>query len=133
MNRDFLGRGWSFPIQVDTATGKIKMSEYSDDIREAIRILIRTSPGERVMNPDYGCRIRRYQFDSIDVTTLHLMASSVKDAIERWEPRVTAVRVTALSDQQENGLVQLEVEYRERSTNHVTNQVYPFYIYEGTG
>ncbi|WP_322906411.1 GPW/gp25 family protein [Paenibacillus campi] len=129
--RSFLGRGWSFPVQVDPATGRIGMSEYSEDIREAIRILIGTMPGERVMNPEFGCRIRQYQFETLDVTTMNLMAKSVREAIARWEPRVTEVEVATHQDDPEQGTVRIEVRYRERATNHVSNQVYPFYLYGG--
>ncbi len=129
--RSFLGKGWSFPIQVDPATGRIGMSAYGEDIREAIRILIGTMPGERVMNPEFGCRIRQYQFETLDVTTMNLMAKSVREAIARWELRVTEVEVHVHQDDPEQGTVRIEVQYRERATNHVSNQVYPFYLYGG--
>ena len=32
----FLGQGFRFPVQVDEATGRFKMSSYEDDIKEAI-------------------------------------------------------------------------------------------------
>lgn len=131
-NRSFLGRGWSFPIQVDAATGRIQMSEYSDDVREAIRILIGTTPGERIMNPHYGCRIRQYQFDTLDVTTMNLMANSVREAINRWEARVTEVEVAVRKNDPDEGIVHIDVSYRERATNYIANQVYPFYLYGGS-
>lgn len=44
----FLGRGWSFPLEL-TEEG-VRMSSYEQDIKESLRILFSTSPGERV-NP----------------------------------------------------------------------------------
>ena len=53
----WLGRGWAFPVRIDPATGGIAMSEHENDIRESIQIILRTSRGERVMRPDFGCGI----------------------------------------------------------------------------
>ena len=45
MAKAFLGRGWKFPVGVDPQSGRIAMSEYEQDIHEAIRILLATAPG----------------------------------------------------------------------------------------
>jgi len=39
MAREFLGRGWKFPVGVDPK-GEIKMSEYEQDIKEAIWLIL---------------------------------------------------------------------------------------------
>ncbi len=52
----FLGAGWAFPIGINN-TGNIKMSFFEQSIAEAIRIILGTSKGERVMRPDFGCEI----------------------------------------------------------------------------
>ncbi|NHN32417.1 GPW/gp25 family protein [Paenibacillus agricola] len=132
MSEDFLGRGWKFPIQVDKATGRIMMSEYEGDIIEAIRIILGTSLGERTMRPDFGCDVQRFVFGETDATTLMMLGSNVKEAIQIWEPRVHEVEVQALVDSQENGKVNIRIQYMVRSTNNLFNQVYPFYIHEGS-
>ena len=42
-NNAFLGRGWSFPLEL-TEDG-VRMSSYEMDIEESLRILFSTSPG----------------------------------------------------------------------------------------
>lgn len=132
MDNNFLGRGWKFPVAVDPATGRILMSEGEEDIAEAIRLIVWTAKGERVMRPDFGCGIHEYVFERTDPTTVSLMVESVKDAIMRWEPRVHEVEVDVQSDSQDDGRLQIHVQYTVRSTNNLYNQVYPFYIHEGT-
>jgi phage baseplate assembly protein W len=132
MSEEFLGRGWKFPIQVDKATGRIMMSEYEQDIIEAVRIILGTSLGERTMRPDFGCDVQRFVFGETDDTTLMLLGSSIKEAIQTWEPRVHEVDVQSLVDNQEIGKVNIRIQYRVRSTNNLFNQVYPFYIHEGS-
>lgn len=132
MSAPFLGKGWKFPVQVDKTTGRIRMSEGEDDIEEAIRIIIRTSKGERLMRPDFGCGLRGFVFGTTDDMSMRLIASDVKEAIRDWEPRVKDIEVAARPDPVGNGRVLLEVAYTVRSTNNLFNQVYPFYLEEGT-
>lgn len=132
MTKEFLGRGWKFPVQVDPKTGRIRMSEYEDDISEAIRIIIQTSRGERMMRPEFGCGLKQFVFSSTDETSLRLMEASVKEAITAWEPRVGDVEVHAEPDRESPEKVLVNVQYVVRSTNNLYNLVYPFYLYEGT-
>lgn len=132
MSSEFLGRGWKFPVQVDPATGRIRMSEYEEDIAESIRIILGTSKGERVMRPDFGCDMREFVFGTTDDTTLRMLEGSIVEAIRIWEPRVEEVEVNAIPDRTDPGKVQIRIQYLVRTTNNLFNQVYPFYLYEGT-
>ncbi|OUS78202.1 baseplate protein [Paenibacillus sp. MY03] len=132
MSAPFLGKGWKFPVQVDKTTGRIMMSEGEEDIKEAIRIIIRTSKGERLMRPDFGCGLKDFVFGTMDDMSMQLIASDVREAIRDWEPRIKDIEVKAQPDPSMNGRVLLEVSYTVRSTNNLFNQVYPFYLEEGT-
>ncbi len=131
MSKAFLGRGWKFPIRVDEATGKFLQSEHEEDIAEAIRIIIWTSKGERVMRPSFGSGIDRYLFEGTDDMTLRLIESEIREAILMWEPRVHEVAVTVERDAAKPERVLIHVQYEVRSTNNLFNQVYPFYLHEG--
>lgn len=132
MSASFLGRGWKFPVAVDATTGRFLLAEGEDDIAEAIRIILMTSKGERVMRPDFGCRLKDFAFGTMDETSLRLIETDVRDAITVWEPRVTDVEVEAAADPGGTGRLTLSVAYVVRSTNNLFNQVYPFYLEEGT-
>lgn len=132
MSASFLGKGWRFPVGVDATTGRMLMSEGEDDIAEAIRIVLMTSRGERVMRPGFGSGLSEYAFSGLDETTLRLLESDAREAIVVWEPRVKDVEVRAETDPSEPGRIRLSVDYVVRSTNNLFNQVYPFYLDEGT-
>jgi uncharacterized protein len=132
MSEAFLGRGWKFPIQVDPATGRIRMSEYEEDIAEAIRVILGTTQGERVMRPSFGCGVQEFVFGLTDDTTLHLLGNNIKEAIRNWEPRVHEVDVEAVPDREDPGKVMIRISYLVRTTNNLFNQVYPFYLLEGS-
>lgn len=129
--KDFLGVGWSFPIELDQTTGRIKTSSYEEDIKEAIRIIIKTRKGERVMEPTFGCGIQNYLFDVLDYTTMIQMEHEIEEALTLWEPRITNVQVHIESDQKEVGKMNIQIDYIVRNTNNPFNLVYPYYINEG--
>ena len=64
MSDEFIGRGWAFPLRTD-ATGGIALVSREREIEEAIRLILGTSPGERPMRPEFGCRIHEYVFSPV--------------------------------------------------------------------
>lgn len=126
----FLGRGWSFPVAAD-ASGDIAIVTYEDDIRQSVRIILGTSPGERAMRPDFGAGLRDLMFSPINTTTMSLVRQRVLQALVEWEPRIDTVTVQVTA-QQGQGVLQIAMNYRVRATNTFYNLVYPFYLYEGT-
>jgi len=131
MTRDFLGEGWAFPVRTDSR-GDIEVSTAEADIRESIRIILGTAKGERLMRPDFGCDIHDHVFSAVTPATLNLIESSVREALVRWEPRIDVESIDADTAENPNEVL-IEIEYRVRTTNSLSNMVYPFYITEGDG
>jgi uncharacterized protein len=114
MRKDFLGRGWKFPFQLDRSTGAVEMSEYEQNIKENLTLILGTKPGERQMMPDFGCRIHELMFAPNTLATSHLISSHVERAIKRWEPRVNVLSVDAWPDP--SGTVRVKVNYKVKTT-----------------
>ena len=129
--KDFLGRGWAMPVNVDPFTGVVASVEYEEDIRQSIRIILETAPGERLMRPKFGCGILEMVFDSIDTTALQRIRSEVEEALRRFEARIEVLGVTVDEDANLAGELLVEIEYRVRRTNQIGNLVFPFYYREG--
>ncbi|WP_405343135.1 GPW/gp25 family protein [Fibrobacter sp.] len=125
----FLGRGWKFPLKFEN--GAIAMSEAEEDVDESLRILLGTYPGERLMRPDYGCRLRDYCFRNYEESTIVQLDEEIRNAIDNFEPRVT-VENTDYKMDEVNDVLQIIVDYKVIATNSRRNLVYPFYINEGT-
>ncbi len=130
MSKDFLGRGWKYPVIVDE-NGKIAVSEYDEDIKEAIRIILGTAKGERVMRPDFGCGIHEFVFTSLNAVNLSLIETSVREALTLWEPRIELINVNTDAEKADEGKLFINIDYRVRVTNTEFNLVYPFYLKEG--
>jgi phage baseplate assembly protein W len=126
--RAFLGRGWAFPLDLDEA-GEVRMVALEDDIRESVRIILDTNPGERVMRPDFGAGLQALAFEPISAATSALVRHRVEQALIAWEPRIDTITVDVQADPP-LGRLMIEVNYRVRSTNTFYNLVYPFYLME---
>jgi len=129
--REFLGRGWKFPVGMDHSTGRVAMSEYEQDIREAVWIILSTAKGERVMRPDFGCGIHELVFAAMNTATVGLVESSVREALVAWEPRIEIIDLDVSTQLADEGKLLVSIDYRVRKTNNEFNLVYPFYLTEG--
>lgn len=127
----FLGRGFKFPIQADEMTGKMKMSEFEEDIKESVYIILMTRKGERTMKPEFGCGIHDFVFGNADYTTLSMMEREVREALTLWEPRIINLEVAVIPDREREGCLLVKIGYVVRSTNNPYNLVFPFYLQEG--
>ncbi len=130
MAKDFLGIGWKYPIKVDE-NKQIALSRYEEDIKEAIRIILGTAKGERVMRPDFGCGIHELVFAPINTSTMSLVENTVREALITWEPRIELIKVEVSPEASEQGKLLVSIDYSVRATNVRFNLVYPFYIREG--
>ncbi|HEV8334456.1 MAG TPA: GPW/gp25 family protein [Steroidobacteraceae bacterium] len=130
--KEFLGRGWAMPVALDPRTGHVAEAEYEEDIRQSIRLIVETVPGERVMRPNFGCGIHELVFASIDSETLQRVRSVVEEALQRCEARIEVIEVGVDEESaRSDGSLLIEVDYRVRNTNQVGNLVFPFYFREG--
>ena len=114
MRKEFLGRGWRFPFQFDPASGGTGMSEFEENIRQCITLILATKPGERQMLPEFGCHIHELLFSPATRATSVLIAHHVERALGRWEPRIEVSKVDAWADQ--TGTMRVQVNYTIRST-----------------
>jgi phage baseplate assembly protein W len=127
----FLGIGWAFPPAV-MPNGAIAEVAYAEDVRQAIRIILGTNLGERVMRPDFGAGLRALVFEPITTTTMARVRDRVESALIAWEPRIDLLSVTVTRSREQRGLLLIAIDYRVRATNTRENLVYPFYLEEGT-
>jgi phage baseplate assembly protein W len=100
-------------------TGGLAMVAGDAAVRQSILLLLSTRPGERVMRPLYGCELHRILFWPNDNTTAGLAIHYVRQAVERWEPRVQILRVDADRSAMDATRLDIRLEYRVRATQAV--------------
>ncbi len=132
MSKDFLGRGWSFPPTFLNDRASVDMLKEEDDVASSLEILLGTRQRERVMQPLYGCNLDELLFESLNTRLKTLMVDKVQAAILYHEPRLALESVQLDDGLGLEGVVQISVTYKVKSTNSRFNFVYPYYIQEGT-
>jgi phage baseplate assembly protein W len=123
---DLIGRGWDFPTRVGAAGG-IRLAGGGDEVDASIRMILSTSPGERVMRPAFGCAIWDHVFAPLHGGTLGLLEQATRDALAQWEPRIDVEAVTVAADDA-HAVARIGIDYTVRATNDRRNLVYPFYV-----
>ncbi|MFV0458451.1 MAG: GPW/gp25 family protein [Actinomycetales bacterium] len=127
MSVDFVGAGWAFPVTTD-ATGGIALVRRQREIEEAIRLILGTARGERPMRPEFGCRIHDHVFGPANAATAGQIAFDVRQALERWEPRIDVLDVGVGYGHIDDGVVVIDLRYSLRGLNDPRNLVFPFYV-----
>jgi hypothetical protein len=122
-----LGRGWPFPPSPDPRTGALADVEGPDRVRQAIRVILETEPGERLMRPSFGCGLRRYLMKPNTTATRALIEHDVETALSVWEPRIRLQSVS-VEPGDDPSLVLISIAYMDARTRRPDNLVYPFYL-----
>jgi phage baseplate assembly protein W len=129
---DFVGAGWAFPLGTD-ATGRVALVAHDREVEQAIRLILGTACGERPMRPEFGCRIHDHVFGPATSATAGRVAYDVRQALERWEPRIEVLDVGVGFDAIAVGVLNVHVAYTLRGLNDPRNLVYPFYVIPDEG
>jgi phage baseplate assembly protein W len=137
--KSFLGTGWAFPptfIKNEAQTDNpayVTMISEEKDIYESINIILSTTPGERIMQPEFGCDLNRLAFEINDSTLIAAFDHLIYNALLNFEPRVNYIDTQILDRTELDGVLHLQINFTIISTNTRHNIVYPFYLQgEGT-
>ena len=125
--REFVGRGWAFPLRADPS-GDIALVSQEREIEESIRLILGTALGERPMRPEFGCAIHDYVYAGADAATAAQIGFEVRASLKRWEPRIDIRDVDVTIDEADRSLLYIDIRYAVRSTNDPRNLVFPFYV-----
>ncbi len=129
MVRDFIGRGWAFPIEPEPQPMSFLGGE--EKIRQSIYLILATAPGERRMLPAFGCGVHDLVFEANTATLRTRVAERVRESLIRFEPRIDLLDVRVTSPPQIPNQLLIHIDYRIRANNAIYNMVYPFFLEEG--
>ena len=127
MAKDIVGSGWTFPPRID-AQGGLSLTNEFNELDQAIRIILSTSPGQRVMRPTFGCRLHELVFAPNDSQTAARARRYVEEALGMWEPRIRVVTIEVGPDPDAANRLLIEIEYQVKATHDRRSLVHPFYL-----
>lgn len=124
---DFIGSRLAFPFQLGDRN-QIALVSGDLAIRQSIYIIVYTVPGERVMHPDFGCEIHSLIFDPVNEETAVVAERYVREALLRWEPRITVQEVKVTPGDTELGEMSIHVTYQIKGQYEPRSLVFPYYL-----
>ena len=127
MDQDIIGKGWRFPPQIGP-NGGIALVGGETEIEQAILIILRTAPGQRLMRPEFGCELHELVFMPNNSDTAARIKRAVRQALGRWEPRIRVHSVEAHPDTGDSARLMIDIQYEIKSTHDRRSLVYPFYL-----
>ena len=131
-DNSFLGTGWSFPPTFDRDSAQVQMVSDQTDVLQSIQIILSTQPGERTLQPGFGCDLSQFLFAQISQSLVTSIRGVITDALIFHEPRIDVNEVEIIESEVQDGILHINIDYTIRSTNTRYNMVYPFYINEAS-
>ncbi len=129
-NREYLGRGMKFPPQINSATGRFVTVSELESVKESVYLILMTQKTERFLRPDFGSDLMAYTFMDVNLTNINIMCGNIRRELQRQEPRIRDVEVTADPNIRDGCLV-VRVDYYVIGSNTRDNFVFPFYLNTG--
>ena len=129
-SHSFLGSGWSFPPTFYRESAQVEMVSDQADIEQSLYLLLSTRPGERTLNPDFGCDLTQFLFEEVSHGLLTEMQNIIADAILFHEPRIEVEAIDIVESETETGLLLIHIDCIIPATNSRFNLVHLFYLQE---
>jgi phage baseplate assembly protein W len=115
---DVLGRGIAFPPRVGP-DGRMAWSEGETNIREAVRIVLLTAPGERLRRATFGAGLERFLYEPNTTSTRRLIEDRITRALTGTEPRIALEAVDVEEDAADPAAAVATVTFRIVATGAV--------------
>ena len=106
----YLGKGWSFPPSFNKQENKISMVVNEEDVKQSLQILLSTKPGERIMQPTFGCNLDIMVFEPMTTSLITYVKDLVKKAILFHEARINVNKIDISTQEINSGLILIDID-----------------------
>jgi uncharacterized protein len=107
--------GWPLLPQPDP-NGRLSFPSLDESVRQAIKVILQTRPGEQLMRPDFGAGLSEFVHEPNTLTTRRRIRDAVSGAVGRWEERIMLDRVDVSEVRDEPTQVRVVISYRIKRT-----------------
>jgi phage baseplate assembly protein W len=108
--------GWPLLPQPDAAGRLSFASSLDQSVRDAIRVILTTRPGELLAHPDFGAGLDVFLNDLSSLELRREIHTRIADSLARWEPRIDVDRISVDEVADEPSQLRVEIAYRLRRT-----------------
>ena len=105
------GLSIALPLSLDEKDGPYKSNMTLDEVaQQNIKMIVLTSPGERVMEPDFGVGIRNYLFEQETPFLVNDIRKKISNQVQRYAPFIKIQKLNINIDS-DNGFLSVEIKY----------------------
>jgi phage baseplate assembly protein W len=107
--------GWPFlPVPQG---GQLVYPTLEQGVRDSIRVILMTRPGEQLMRPRYGAGLQNFLDEGNSITLRAQIQSTIMKSLQDYENRITVDAVDVDPVAGAPGEVQVQIYYRLLRTN----------------
>jgi phage baseplate assembly protein W len=103
--------GWPL-LALPEDDGTLRYPDLERSVRDAIRVILSTTPGEQLMRPDFGAGVERLLHEPNTLGTRARLRELILDALARWERRIVVDRVDVWEVADDATALRVEIGYR---------------------
>jgi phage baseplate assembly protein W len=103
--------GWPL-LPLPDEHGRLAWPDLASSVRQAIRVILSTRPGEQLMRPEYGGGLDRLLHEPNTVATRRAIRDLVQASLTRWEKRILLDSVEVWEVPGQPSQVRVEIGYR---------------------
>jgi len=106
--------GWPL-LPVPDAAGLLSYPTLEESVRQSIRVILSTRPGEQLMRPEFGGGLANFLHEPDTLVTRRRIRDGVAVALGAWEPRAE-VDAVVVADGDSPGALRVVIAYRMKRT-----------------
>jgi phage baseplate assembly protein W len=96
--------------------GHLAFPSLEDSVRQMIRVILLTRPGEQLMRPQFGAGIARFVDQPNTIETRRRLRDVVLESLERWESRIFVEEVAVEEVADQPTAVRVDIAFQLRRT-----------------
>lgn len=101
-----------YPFRVDTNDSDYYLVRNTPElVRQNLKNLVLTSPGERIMDPEFGVGIKRFLFENRTSATISAIRSKINSQVRKYMPFISITSVDFISDSQNENYLGITINY----------------------
>ena len=109
--------GVRLPITRNSIHGYTMIDDINTLIRQNLKMLVLTSPGERVMIPDFGVGVRTYLFENFSDTIFIDLTNAIKKQAQKYLPVIVIDDIKFDSSDKDRNMLGIQITYSIPSLN----------------
>ncbi len=107
--------GWPL-LPLPDANGQLHYPTVEESVRQSIKIILLTRPGEQLMRPGFGAGLENFLHEPNTLVTRKRIQDLVSESLNRWESRIILNQVDVEEVPESPTQIRIQILYQLRRT-----------------